>query len=54
MNRLGALIELLREFGEFAAANKVWWLLPMVVILLGVAAIITLSSSVTPLIYTLF
>ena len=54
MSRLGALLELLREFGEFAAANKAWWVVPIVVVLLAVAAVITLGSSVTPLIYTLF
>ena len=54
MKRLRHVITLLRELGEFAAANKAWWLVPIAVILLGVAAIITLTGSATPLIYTLF
>jgi hypothetical protein len=54
MKRLRALLMLCREFMEFAAANKAWWLLPIAVILLGVGAVIALSGSATPLIYTLF
>jgi hypothetical protein len=48
------LFSLLREFGEFARANKAWWLVPIAFILLGVAAIVSLGGSATPLIYTLF
>jgi len=54
MKRLAHIFTLLRELAEFAAANKAWWLVPIAVILLGVAAIITLTGSATPLIYTLF
>jgi hypothetical protein len=54
MNRLQHLLTLLREGAEFAAANKAWWLVPMLFILLGVAAIISFSSGASPLIYTLF
>ena len=54
MNRLRFLAELLGEFGEFASANKAWWLVPVAVILLAVAGIISVGGGVTPLIYTLF
>ncbi len=54
MKRVKYLFALLGEFGEFAAANKAWWLVPIVLILLVVAAIVTLGGSATPLIYTLF
>ncbi len=54
MERIRHLLTLLREVTEFAAANKAWWLVPVLVILLGVAAIISLGSGATPLIYTLF
>ncbi|MBN1653182.1 MAG: hypothetical protein JXA30_05340 [Deltaproteobacteria bacterium] len=54
MTRLKYLLALLREIGEFAAANKAWWLIPIALILLGVASIVTLGGSATPLIYTLF
>jgi hypothetical protein len=54
MNRIRFLAGLFKEFGEFAAANKAWWLVPVAVILLAVAGIISLGGGVTPLIYTLF
>jgi hypothetical protein len=54
MKRISYLLSLFRELGEFARANKAWWLVPMAVILLGVAAIVTLTGGASPLIYTLF
>jgi len=54
MKRVKHQFAILAELGEFAAANKEWWLVPIALILLGVAAIITLGGSATPLIYTLF
>ncbi len=54
MKRLKYLIELFKEFVEFASANKAWWLVPVVVILLSVAALVFVGQGATPLIYTLF
>jgi hypothetical protein len=54
MKRIKYLLGLLREIGEFAAANKAWWLVPITLILLIVAALVVLGGSATPLIYTLF
>lgn len=54
IQRLRTLRGLLREFTEFAAANKAWWIVPIVLILLLVAGIISLGGGATPLIYTLF
>jgi len=54
MKRLRYLLGFVREIGQFAAANKAWWLVPITVILLVVAAVVTLGSSAAPLIYTLF
>jgi len=54
VKRVRHVLTLLHEFAEFAAANKAWWIVPIGVILLGVAAIVTLTSSATPLIYMLF
>lgn len=54
MKRISYVFTLLRELSEFAAANKAWWLVPIALILLGVAAVITLGGSASPLIYTLF
>lgn len=46
---------LIREFIDFMAANKKWWLLPLVLVLLAFAGLIFLSgTAVAPFIYTLF
>lgn len=46
---------LIREFIEFLATNKKWWLGPIVVVLLGLGAILLLTSTAAaPFIYTLF
>jgi len=52
--RLRALAGMLRELGEFAAANKAWWLVPVAVMLLAVGGIIWAGGGAMPLIYTLF
>ena len=51
-SRLGTMSELL----AFLWQCKLWWLLPIVVVLLllGVLMILTQSSSIAPFIYTLF
>ena len=44
-----------REFWDFLSANKKWWLLPIVVVLLVVGVLITLGgTAAAPFIYTLF
>jgi hypothetical protein len=46
---------LLAEFWEFLAHNKKWWLLPIVVVMVGLGVLIWLSSTpLAPFIYTLF
>lgn len=46
---------LLLELWEFMAANKKWWLTPVVLVLLLVGALIMLSgTAAAPFIYTLF
>ena len=48
-------ISLFREFLQFLAYNKKWWLLPVLMILLLVGALVFLSSTAAaPFIYTLF
>jgi hypothetical protein len=43
------------EFWEFLKHNKKWWLLPIIVILLGLGLLVLLSSSaIAPFIYPLF
>ena len=46
---------LVGEFWEFLKHNKKWWLLPIIVILLGLGLLVLLSSSaIAPFIYPLF
>jgi hypothetical protein len=51
-DRLGIAGELVRFFW----ARKLWWLTPMVVVLLlfGLLLVFTQSSAIAPFIYTLF
>ena len=45
----------IREFWEFLKHNKKWWLLPIILILLGLGLLVMLSSSaIAPFIYPLF
>ncbi len=46
---------IVREFFEFLAANKKWWLLPILALMLvfGLLAL-TATTGVAPWIYTLF
>ncbi len=50
--RLGIAGELL----GFFAANKRWWMLPMIIVILltGIFIILAQTSAIAPLIYTLF
>jgi hypothetical protein len=46
---------LFQEFWEFLKHNKKWWLLPILLILLGIGLLVLLSSSaIAPFIYPLF
>ena len=46
---------LVTEFIEFLKHNKKWWLLPILIILLGMGLLVLLSSSaIAPFIYPLF
>ena len=44
------------ELLQFFMKNKIWWLMPMIVILLafGVLIVLAESSAIGPLIYSLF
>lgn len=52
LDRLGVLGELLR----FMWARKLWWLVPMLVVLVLLVAVLVFAqgSAVAPFIYTLF
>lgn len=46
---------LLRELWGFLRENRKWWLLPIILVLLGLGALLVLTSTVAaPFIYTLF
>jgi hypothetical protein len=46
--------QLLKEFGVFAWENKAWWIVPIVLVLLLLAALIVVGQTAAPFIYTLF
>ena len=54
MRFLRYLFRLIGEFFEFAWQNKAWWIVPIVLMLLLIAAFIVTGTSVAPFIYTLF
>jgi hypothetical protein len=45
----------LSELGRFAMQTRKWWLVPLIVVLLGIGLIIVLGgTAAAPFIYTLF
>jgi hypothetical protein len=54
MRALRSLSRFLRELWAFAREHKSWWIIPVVVILLFVAALIISVSAISPFIYSLF
>lgn len=54
MRFLKYLGRLLKEFAGFAWHNKVWWIMPVVLVLLLMAMLIVLGQTTAPFIYTLF
>ena len=48
-------VGLVAEFWEFLKHNKKWWLLPIVLVMLGLGIVVIAGSSgAAPFIYTLF
>lgn len=54
MRRLGYVGKLLGHFVGFAAENKVYWIVPLVIVLVLLGVAIFTSQASTPFIYTLF
>ena len=54
MRPLRHFVRFLRELFGFARANKAWWIIPVVAVLLLVAVFIVAVSAVSPFIYSLF
>ena len=56
VQRLVRKFEVLNQFIQFLWERKLWWLIPMVfvLLLLGVVLVMTHGSALAPFIYTLF
>ncbi|MBU0549436.1 MAG: DUF5989 family protein [Candidatus Omnitrophota bacterium] len=56
MRRAKSNLSIIRELLTFFWQNKLWWMIPMIVVflLLGFFIIFTQSAAVVPFIYTLF
>ncbi len=54
MHFLKHLLNLFRELFQFALKKKIWWIVPLFVIFLGVGLLIVVGESSAPFIYTLF
>lgn len=54
MRFLKYLGRLLKELLGFSWHNKVWWMVPLVLVLLLMALLIVLGQTTAPFIYTLF
>ena len=50
------MIDFLKEFWEFLAERKKYWLLPIIILLalFGVLIVLSQGSAVAPFIYTIF
>jgi hypothetical protein len=55
-NRASDRVSIFAEFVEFLWERKLWWMIPMVVVLVlcGALLILAQSSAIAPFIYTLF
>lgn len=54
MRALKNFARLLRELWVFAREHKAWWIVPVVLLLLLIAAFVIGVSSISPFIYSLF
>jgi hypothetical protein len=54
MGKLGYAGSLFKELWSFARQNKVYWIVPFVLILGLVIVLVVTSQSAAPFIYTLF
>lgn len=54
MRRFGYLGSLLGEIVQFARQNKIYWIVPFILVLGLVVVLVVTSQSAAPFIYTLF
>jgi hypothetical protein len=52
--RLRHLGRLFLELCAYSVMNRVWWPVPLVLVLLGLGAVVIVGQSAAPFIYTLF
>ena len=55
MLRIKHLLRLIGDFGSYAVVNRVWWIIPMMMLLGLVVVFITVGQAAAPYpLYTLF
>ncbi len=54
MAKVGYTLKLLREFAGFARANRVYWIIPLILVLGLTGFLVVVGQSAAPLTYTLF
>lgn len=56
LRRVFTKLEIMKELLEFFWERKLWWLIPMVMVLLlfGLLIVFTQGTAVAPFVYTLF
>jgi hypothetical protein len=54
MRSLKNFVRFLRDLWAFAREHKIWWIVPMVLVLLLVAVLVVAVSTISPFIYSLF
>jgi len=54
--KLSEVVDMMSEFKSYFWERKVWWILPMVLVLLvfGFLIVVTQSATVAPFIYAIF
>ena len=45
---------LVRELAHLAWAHKAWWIVPVTLVLLGLAVLVVVGAAVSPALYTVF
>jgi hypothetical protein len=54
MGKLGYSVTLFKEFVAFARSHKVYWIVPMVLVLAVMVVLVAVGQFSAPFIYTLF
>ena len=54
MRFLKYLGRLIGEFFSFAMQNKAWWIVPLVLVMLLIAALVVSGGAIAPFIYNIF